>query len=52
MAWRRKEKQRTYEAGERQFEEEKIGGTLVATDFAQSNGAWFVTARFAGLGLG
>lgn len=45
-------KEESYEARERKSEEEEVGGALVATDFAQGNGAGFVSASFADLGFG
>lgn len=46
--------ERAYEAGEGEFKEEEIGGSLVAADFAEGDCAWFVAfwfARGAGFGL-
>lgn len=41
----------TYEAGKGKFEEEEVGGALIATDFAQGEGAGSITARLSGAGF-
>lgn len=37
----------TYEAGEGEFEEEEVGGTLVSADFSQRECAWPIALGFS-----
>ncbi len=50
LYWREGERGAAHKSGKGQFEEEEVCGALVATDFAEGDGAGFVAARFAGGG--